>query len=282
MDKFCLVINELKEEAKKTGEWIKDYLIERGRQADIVYDSTDERLKKAECAIVLGGDGTILLAAESIKEYDIPILGINLGTLGFLAETEPHNIKEALDRLLNGEYSIESRMMLEAAISDECGKETGVFYAVNDVVLTRGGLLRPIGVMVFVNGTMVGEYFGDGIMVSTPTGSTGYNISAGGPIVVPKAELMLITPICVHSLNARTIIVSDSDEVMIKLTYNKRVLDEEAVLTMDGSRAVIMHEEETVLIKKAKFSTKVIKFEDGDGSFFEILRTKLGYVKRGK
>lgn len=276
MDKFCLVINNLKEEAKKTGDWVYKYLSERGKQVTAVYDGSAGPLREAECVIVFGGDGTLLGAADAIKELNIPILGINLGTLGFLAETEPCQLEAALDKLLKGDYTVESRMMLEADVVRSDGRKTEKCHAVNDVVLTRGGLQRPIGVRVLVNGRQAGDYFGDGMMVSTPTGSTGYNLSAGGPIVVPKAELMLITPICAHSLNARTIIVSDEDEVVIKLTSNKQVLDEEAALTMDGNRVVLIHEDDTIIIKKAACVTKVIKFNDSDNSFFDILRTKFG------
>ncbi|HWT75317.1 MAG TPA: NAD(+)/NADH kinase, partial [Mobilitalea sp.] len=231
-----------------------------------------------DCAIVLGGDGTIIQTANDLMTYDIPILGVNLGTLGFLAEIEEHNVQEALDRLFQDDYRIENRIMIEGETiyntKVQDGEENNIGYALNDVVITRKGFSRIISLGIFVNDELVDNFLGDGVIISTPTGSTAYNLSAGGPIIIPKANVMVITPICPHSLSPRSIVVSAEDTIKIIVGKSKKTQEAEAIATFDGKKVIDLGSNDAVLIKKAKYCTKLIKLNRT--GIYEILRSKLG------
>ena len=284
MDKFCVITNRDKDEDLETTTMIIDYM-KKNQKKCILLDVqnsdfsknyfTDAEVipKDIECAIVLGGDGTIIQAADDLAGKGIPILGINLGTLGFLAEIEKHSIYYALDCLYKNQYNIESRMMLQGSIyrnSDEI--YTG--FALNDIVITRSGFSRIISVSIYVNDELVDRYRGDGVIISTPTGSTGYSLSSGGPVVKPAAQVMIITPISPHSLNARSIVVSSEDKIKVKIDKSKKTQEEEAIATFDGRMAILLQTEDIINISKAVEETKLIKINHK--SFFEILRTKIG------
>lgn len=284
MNKFCLITNRDKDENLEITQSIVRYMEENNKECHLLegkipevgdYHFTDvnEVPEDCDCAIVLGGDGTIIQAAHDILGKEIPILGINLGTLGFLAEIEIQNVYTALDALYNNTYTLDSRMMIRGKI----GRDDTLLYegaALNDIVITRSGFSRIISVSIYVNDELVDKYRGDGVIISTPTGSTGYNLSSGGPVVKPDTELMIITPICPHSLNARSIILSPWDTVKIKINKSKKTQVEEAIATFDGRQAILLHEDDILEIKKATEETKLIKVEHQ--SFFEILRTKIG------
>lgn len=234
-------------------------------------DILDENV--IDCAIVLGGDGTIIHSAIELLEYDIPVLGVNLGTLGFLAEAEESNLFESIDKLFNKDYSFDKRMMLEGNIYKDNSKLQ--IHSLNDIVITRKGFSRIISLNIFVNDQFVDNIRGDGVIISTPTGSTGYNLSAGGPVVSPNEKLMIITPICAHSLSAKSIIVSQNDIIKVVVCKSKKTQEIEAIVTFDGDKVVELDIEDEIVIKKAIYNTKLVKINKS--SFYEILRTKLNH-----
>ena len=220
MKHFLVIANKAKDPERRYTDRILSYLRERGAQADCRVNERETDTVRVpegiECAIVLGGDGTLLKAAGDLMEREIPLLGVNLGTLGYLAEVEIGSIEPALDKLLCGDYTKEARMMLSGGVFRE-GKCVVRDYALNDIVISRRGSLQVLHFHIYVNGRFLNGYVADGMIVATPTGSTGYNMSAGGPIVEPGASLLLLTPICPHTLNTRSIVLSPEDEVVIEI-----------------------------------------------------------------
>jgi NAD+ kinase len=232
-----------------------------------------------ECAIVLGGDGTLIRCAAYLMSLDIPILGINLGTIGFLAEIEKNHIFEALDRLFADDYKVENRIMLRGELRKEANRkppdnnDTLSCHALNDIVITRKGLSRIISLQIYVNDELVDDYRGDGVIVSTPTGSTAYNLSAGGPIITPKADVMVITPICPHSLSPRSVVVSADDVVKVVVRRSKKTQYDEAIATFDGQTVIDLRTDDEIYIEKAQYKTKLIRLSKT--GIYEILRSKL-------
>lgn len=230
-----------------------------------------------ECAIVLGGDGTIIQTANDLMKHDIPILGVNLGTLGFLAEVEEHHVDDALDRLFKKDYRVENRIMLEGTVISHSGPGEHVTeitgYALNDVVITRKGFSRIISLGIYVNDVLVDNFRGDGVIISTPTGSTAYNLSAGGPLVLAQASVMVITPICPHSLSPRSIVVSAADTIKVVVGKSKKTQEAEAIATFDGSKVIDLGTDDVILMKRAKYNTQLIKLDNT--GIYEILRSKL-------
>ncbi len=284
MDKFCVITNLDKDNNLETTTKIIEYMKKNKKEcifldrkhseeSDRFFTDVDMIPDDTECAIVLGGDGTIIQAAHDLAEKGIPILGINLGTLGFLAEIEKHNLYDALELLFRDQCSIEGRMMLTGTVKR---KNTQVYssFALNDVVIARSGFSRIISFSVYVNNEFVDRYRGDGVIISTPTGSTGYNLSSGGPVVKPDSEVMIITPICPHSLNSRSLVVSSNDRIKIRIHESKKTQEEEAIATLDGRMAILLQTEDEIEVYKASEITKLIKIDQA--SFFEILRTKIG------
>ncbi len=225
-----------------------------------------------DCVIVLGGDGTIIRAATDLYQREVPLLGINLGTLGFLAEIERQDIIPALDSLLQQDIQIQERMMICGEITRE---NTTIYqdYALNDLVIGRNGFSRIISVSVFVNDILVDTYHGDGVIIATPTGSTGYNLSAGGPVAAPSTNLMMVTPICPHSMGQRSVLVSAEDEITILIDKSKKTQTDEAIATFDGRMGMELKAGDRILVKKAEKVTKLIKINQKN--FYEILRNKL-------
>lgn len=273
MEKFCILANKEKDENLLVTQKVQACLSGYGKQVSVLVDDFSEETGKciseieADCVLVLGGDGTLIRAANRLLGTGIPIFGINLGTLGFLTETGIAGMEQALKQLVNGAYDIETRMMLQV--------NAGIDFedtALNDVVITRSGFSRLISVRVYVNEKLVDTYRGDGVIVATPTGSTGYNLSAGGPVVLPNASLIVITPICPHSLNARSIIVSDKDSLRLLIEKEKKTQEEEAIVTVDGRNAKELRAADWITIEKSAGVTHLVKLKDR--TFFEILREK--------
>lgn len=279
MDKFCIVTNNSKDTGLKITGHILDYLKAHGKSCVIaehnpnkVLDSGDGREhmslvpEDSECCIVLGGDGTMLEAARSIAYLDIPIIGINLGTLGYLAEVEVSNVDEALERILSGEYDIEDRMMLYGSTN---GKND---YSLNDIIITKYATIAAISFDIFVNDLFLCNYHADGIIISTPTGSTGYSMSAGGPIVEPSANMILITPICPHTLNSRSMVLSADTRIRIVICEGKAGTKQLAKAVFDGSGTVELTTGDEIYIEKANKTTKIIKLNRV--SFLQVLGSK--------
>ncbi len=278
MKHFFLITNQAKDsEGSYTGR-IAEYLNRHGATASCAVDNQilkQETMKipeEIECAIVLGGDGTLLKAARDMMDCDIPLLGVNLGTLGYLAEVEIGNIEQALDKLLCGEYKKEERMMLSGLICKN-GKEESQNFALNDIVISRCGSLQILQFDIYVNGKFLNSFHADGIIVATPTGSTGYNMSAGGPIVEPGAKLLVLTPICPHTLNTRSIILSPEDEVVIQIPVGRENAIQTVEANFDGAHKSALQTGDKIVIKKAQKTTGILKLNTE--SFLEVLHKKM-------
>ena len=226
---FIIYSNVEKDYDLILSEGLRDYIISKGCNALIISEDwnyvneyiDEEALNSAECVIVMGGDGTMLRAAHAIGNHNISMIGVNLGTLGFLTEVEEKNILKMADRLISGEFSLEKRMMLTGCVTIN-GEEKICQDALNDIVLSRSGTLRIVAFNIYVNGQLLDTYEADGVIVSTPTGSTGYNLSAGGPIVSPNAELILVTPISPHALSAKSVVFDAKDVIKIEILKKRR------------------------------------------------------------
>ena len=221
--------------------------------------------------MVFGGDGTIIQAARELANQNIPILGVNLGTVGFLAEIELDEIKEAIDSVFANNYQIEKRFMLSGRVVKD-GQMVYEANALNDIVVARGNLVRAIRTAVYINGNFMKSLYGDGIIVTTPTGSTGYNLSAGGSIIMPDAEVFGILPICPHSLDSRGVITSSSARVDIEMEWNKKSEPEEAIVSFDGNKGIRLMPGDRVEIVRSELEVPFLRINDF--KFFESVRKK--------
>ncbi|MGN1318056.1 MAG: NAD(+)/NADH kinase [Lachnospirales bacterium] len=235
--------------------------------------STDEIYLKADFVVVLGGDGTILRVARKAARYGAPILGINFGTLGYLADVERNDAIEALTKVLDGNYKVEKRMMIEAFLERGCISHD-VNIALNEICITNLAFSRMITLNISINNEYVDTVRADGIIISTPTGSTAYNLSAGGPILNPQTKLMTITHICPHTLYSRPLVVSGDDEVKIQVAgdYNS------VQVTCDGQNCIPLKDGDVVVIKKSSYYTNIIKTTNMN--FYDILRRKMVEVRK--
>lgn len=237
---------------------------------DINYAVSSEVFDSADCAIVLGGDGTMLGIASECALRKIPVLGINLGKVGFMTEVEVDDMETAIDSLLSNNFKIENRMMIEASIKKE-GNDLFSFRALNDIVISKTMGEKLICMELSTGEEEVNCYRGDGLIIATPTGSTGYSISAGGPVVDPRMRLYVSTPICPHMLSARSAVLSCEEPLKIKL--NCLLGDCEAVVTADGDVQGHIKESDEVIINKSEYDFRLIRL--GDRSFYDTLIKKL-------
>ena len=277
MKKFYVINNETKDPCRRTAGRISDYLMKRHASCIVqetvgIYDDIPD---DADCVIVLGGDGTLLRASRNLVDKNIPFIGINLGTLGYLTEGDRNNVPEILERLLAGEYIIEERMMLRGRVFSPDGTLTHEDVALNDLTANRSRSLRVFSFKLYVNGEFLYMYTADGIIISTPTGSTAYNLSCGGPIVEPTAKLFLVTPIAPHSLNNRSLILSSSDTIELEILGNEKDVgsDTKYVAYFDGDSEAELVPGSRVEIRRADQVTKIVKLSTQ--SFLETLRTKM-------
>ncbi len=225
-------------------------------------------LTEINMGITLGGDGTLLSTARKIAVAGVPICGINMGQLGFLTEVELPDLRLALDKLIQGEYQIEERSMLDAMILRQ-HTTLHTSSALNDVVISKSGVSRMMKLKLYVDNELTANYAADGLIIATATGSTGYSLSAGGPIINPKLKVFVLTPICPHTLHAKSLVISEEEEVKISMVSNQ----EDAVLTMDGQNVYHLLPDDVVLVKRAPFRARFIKFNGK--SYYETLRSKL-------
>lgn len=282
MKHFLIITNKHKDTDRKLTKELSAYIEEKGGSCYCFFSSGDEVSAAApepseippetECVLVLGGDGTLIRAASMLVDSRIPLIGVNLGNLGYLCELESGNVFAAIDQLMAGEYVVENRMMLEGH-GIVLGQETDTGIAFNDIVIHRVGSMSVVRLSVYVNGEFLNAFRADGIIVSTPTGSTGYNMSAGGPIVDPKAQMILITPINPHTLNARSIVIGADDEVVVELDERRSQKDEAVEVSFDGDNAVRLEVGDRFVIRKAKETARICKLSKE--SFFEILSRKM-------
>ena len=287
MNIFYIITNHQKDEKLEVTRQIQGYLEEKGKTCyiqQVAKEGTEEEGYKftnaeeipaeVECVLVLGGDGTLIQAARDTIKRNIPLLGFNFGTLGFLAEIEKENMYTALDKVMSDEYYLESRMMLTGTVYRD-GEEIKTDIALNDIVLNRSGALRTINYEIYVNGDFLYSCPADGIIISTPTGSTGYNLSARGPIVSPSSAMILLTPICPHSLTSSSIVLSAEDKVAVKVGPGRKNTNEAAVVTFDGSQSVNLIVGDYVEITQAKETTRLVKISKK--SFVETVRKKMQF-----
>lgn len=222
----------------------------------------------AELLIVLGGDGTLLQAARAVAQAETPILGVNLGHLGFLTEVEVPQLWEVLPRIVAGDFEVEERMMLDTRVV-RSGGEVARFLALNEVVVSKGVFARLIRLELLIGGRPVEEYWSDGLIIATPTGSTAYSLSAGGPIVSPQLEVLVITPICPHTLYSRSLVISQREQVRVRVWATHR----ELALTIDGQRGYRLEPGDELQVSKAQESARLVR--QRGWSFYEVLRRKL-------
>jgi NAD+ kinase len=283
MEKFYIITNSSKDEELLTTGKIVSYLERQGKECKVQlaerkqegayhYTNPDLIPEGTECIIVLGGDGTLLQAARDVVHREIPLLGINLGNLGFLAEVDKQSLYLALDKLMRDDYEVEERMMLSGTVYRN-GQVLGSDIALNDIVIGREGALRVIRFQNFVNNEYLNSYNADGVIVSTPTGSTGYSLSVGGPIVSPSASMMIMTPIAPHALNARSIIFPEEDILTVELGEGRHQNIEKGLASFDGDSVIPMVTGDRIIIRKAFVKTKILKLNNL--SFVEVLRQKM-------
>lgn len=274
MDIFYIITNRLKDTDYSITNEIRDYIMSCGKkcfvsekdgEGHIIPDTVPE---EAECGLVLGGDGTLIRAVRDLRERNLPLLGINLGTLGYLADVELKDYREAVDRLVSGTPDIEERMMLEGSF-----RNSRKDIAMNDIVLAREGKVRIVSFNIYVNGTLLNTYHADGVILSTPTGSTGYNLSAGGPVVEPTAELIVITPICSHALNTSSVVLSADDVIEVEICEGRYGRQEQVSLCFDGAEQTTLVTGERVCIRKAGQTARLIKLSRE--SFLKTMRKKM-------
>ena len=275
MKHFHIITNEVKDKDLNITKKLQEIIEKHGGSSKVFLcnkDGIEKQQNNADCVLVLGGDGTLLSVAREVAGTQMPVMGINLGTLGFLAEIELNRMDEAIERLMKGDYLTEERMMLDATVIHE-GKEKVISSALNDVTLTRCGSLQIIRYSIYVNGKFLCNMSADGVIVATPTGSTGYNMSAGGPIAEPGAKLLMLTPICAHTLNSRSIILHSDDVVEIVIGSGNDGNNLTVEAASDGNEKIVMTTGDTLRICKSEKTTVIVKLDER--SFLEALQRKM-------
>jgi len=234
---------------------------------DIRFSRIDRELPNASMLICFGGDGTLLHMAKTATRQGVPVLGVNIGTMGFMAELESSELSQ-LARIASGDYTIDNRMMLDVTVHRD---RDIIFHdlCLNDAAITKGTVARIVHLQVRCDDVQAMECGGDGVIIATPTGSTAYSLSAGGPIVEPDAHSILVTPICAHDVASRCIVVSDKRTVTVSMTQNAR---RNAYLSVDGGKALRMNMGDVVTVKKSNMCTKLVRLKDR--SFFDVVNMK--------
>lgn len=282
MKHFLIYANRYKDRNLATAQRVCDFLRQKGRRAVLKAVGGHAGTKDAsepedipedtDCVIVLGGDGTVLEAARGMRGRSIPMIGVNMGTLGYLTEIEPSALEESLERLIAGDYVRESRMMLQGRITFPDGS-IKKDWALNDIIISRRGPLQIIKFNIYVNGQFLNNYSADGMIVTTPTGSTGYNLSAGGPLIEPGARLIMMTPVCPHSLNQRSLVLSPEDIIEIEIPRSRDGGEQTVDVNFDGSHAVPLGTGDRLCVTRSEKVTEFIRLNQV--SFLEVLHRKM-------
>ena len=261
-DKDGKILSLVIEEITKVFKYSKITVLNSYEMSKYKFDN------KLDLLIFLGGDGTLLGIARDINgRYDVPILGVNIGNLGFLSSIEIQDFGEALNKIKNGHYTIQNRILLECTMLNDENNEKG--KALNDVVIARGTLSRMVKFEVFIDNKLYYRFKGDGIIIATPTGSTGYSFSAGGPFIYPDVDVITLTPICPHTRGMQPIVLKSSSEILIKAeNYNGEIY-----LTFDGQEAKQINDNTSIIIKKSDYLAKIMLFDNYD--YFNVLRQKI-------
>lgn len=283
MKNFYLITNYEKDSNLDTTNKIIEYINTKGGIASYQTVFCKERSKvdislipdDTECILVLGGDGTLIKAARELVHRNIPLIGVNFGYLGYLVEIEINDVEHTLDKLMNDKYQLERRMMITADVLRD-GNVIHKGVALNDISLSRNGKLKVLNFNVYVNGQFINRYSADGIIVSTPTGSTAYNLSAGGPIVEPCADIIVLTPICPHTLNSRSIVLSADSVINIEILSDRTENDDLKNVNYDGSDICEIFTGDIISISKSEVYTNIAKISKL--SFFETLQKKMSNI----
>lgn len=268
MRKFGIFANKFKDKDLEFSRRLVNYIESKGGEATIFENESD--IEKVECVLVLGGDGTLIRTATKVAKQGIPMVGVNLGTLGYLCELEADDAIAAIDLMMEEKYLLEKRMMLTG---NKLGETSENHLALNDIVFHRSDSMCVLSFHVYVNGTLLTTYHADGIIMATPTGSTGYNMSAGGPIVDPKASLILLTPINAHNLNSKSLVLYAGDVVEIEIGSRRAENDERAIVSFDGDNCYEMCVGDRFRVSLAEVSTTICK--TSNKSFLDILKKKM-------
>ncbi len=280
MKKIALITNLTRDKDLEHTRNVAKSLCEFGAQIfsnikeieNTTYAEIEDAFKNADMAVVLGGDGTLIRASKYAIKYDVPILGYNIGNLGFLVELEKGE-KDELSKIFTDEYEIENRIMLHVSVSRN-GEEIFKSTALNDVAVSRGVISKMTHLKLSVDNKYVSDYYADGIVIATPTGSTAYSLSAGGPVVAPNLDVMIITPICAHTVTSRPMVISDKSTVDISVDIYH---SEDVVVMCDGERGIELKSGDVVTVTKEERCAKLIRF--GKRSFFDVLHQKLSERK---
>ena len=265
--RFLLVVNSSKSTCVEFSKKISEYIISGGNSVDVFTDEI-KVVSDADFAIVLGGDGTVIDTAAAVYSFDIPIACVNFGTLGYLSCCEPSDAFVLIDKLLSGDYQLENRTTIEGEVlrNGECIYN---FMSVNDVSIHRGIVNSSLNFELMINDEVIDDFWSDGMLVSTPTGSTAYNLSAGGPVIAPGSNCMVVTQICAHSLNDCPIVISDNDTVSIRILNDASI----PVLVSDHGSPIELKKEDLIFVRKGKKNINTIKINDGN--FYSVLRRKI-------
>ena len=271
MKNFYIVVNEDKENAGALGKRIQDALRKRGCSARLSDRIPEDGVPDGtECIVTLGGDGTLIRAARSLDGKRIPLVGINLGGLGYLTQVgRGGNVEELLDALCENRFEVQDRMMLKGPVYKN-GKKAAESAALNDIVVSREGRLRILKLRIYVDGRFLNEYSADGMIVSTPTGSTAYNLSAGGPIAQPDGQLMILTPVCPHTLTSRTIVFGPESRIRIEIP---ETAEGGQTAAFDGDLVVKLSGGDYLEITRAETAVRVLRLDNR--SFLDILKDKM-------
>ncbi len=283
MKHFYIVTNQQKDKELKLTRKVQEYIIglggtcgyglNSGAGADGYRNLMPEEIPdNTECVLCIGGDGTLIRAARDLVETTIPVIGVNRGHTGYLCELDSDTVFGAIDQLMLDNYMVENRMLLSGYCIQN-GERTTPGLALNDIVIHRYGGLQVVNLIIYVNGQYLNTYSADGVIIATPTGSTAYNLSAGGPIVDPKAELMVITPISPHTLNSKSIVLGAEDEIVVEIGTRRMERDEEAEVSFDGDQSFRLGVGDRIVIRRAKLHIPILKLSKR--SFLEILRKKM-------
>jgi NAD+ kinase len=279
MKHFFIVTRDDKEEKLALIHETMDYIQLKGGVCGYGVnpeDDSEEELqvpKDTDVILTIGGDGTLIRAAQNIFGKNIPMIGVNRGHLGYLCDLDEASVYDGIDSMIRGDYSVEERMMLSGYVMRSDGSVSRESQALNDIVVSSAAGLQVMYVRVYVNGQYLYAYNCDGMIFSTPTGSTAYNLSAHGPIVNPKTNLILLTPINPHTLNARSIVLDPYDELVLEICSRRDEESEEAEISFDGNHKRLLRPGEKLVVHRAEETTKMIHLSDI--SFLDRIRTKM-------
>lgn len=282
MKHFFIITNSYKDKDLMLTKSMQDYIetkggrcgyyVSRGEENDSDCVDVETLPELLDLIFVIGGDGTLIRAARDTASKNVPLIGVNLGTLGYLCELEEATVFSAIDQIMEDKFMLEDRMRLNGYVVLS-GRQLGEQTALNDIVIHRSGALQLVRLVVYVNGQYLNTIEGDGVIVCTPTGSTGYNLSAGGPIVDPKARMILITPINSHALNTKSIVIGAEDEVVVEIGERRHEGDEQVVVSFDGDHCAKLDVGDRIVIRQAQEDCRILKL--ARLSFLEILRKKM-------